>query len=373
MKNDNKKKILMITTFYPPSKGGIQTYSYEIVKNLNNLGDEVTTLVISSNGIKKILSVNSFKVYKNNKKISFRSIFSRFDIILVSSWFPSAIFGVILSRLYSANLFISAHGNELLYPKKYPFMEKIMLWCFDNANKIFSVSNYTKKILINMGVENIKIVVIPNGTDPARFNPDISGEEILEKYKLKNKKIIFSVSRLVERKNFGIIIESMGEILKQFPNTVYLIGGEGLMKEKWMKLAKNKGFEDSVIFLGYIPDEELPKYYNISNVFVLPSKELKNEGEVEGFGISFLEANACGIPVIGGKSGGVEDAIIDGKTGVLIDPGNKEQIQKEIIKILRNPKFAKSLGINGRKRVLNELSWEKITYKIKEYIHDKVK
>lgn len=357
-------RILIITTFYPPAKGGIQTYSYQIAQNLVELGNDITVFALSCDGIKKIFLSPSFRTYKNGKKVSFLNVLTRHDAILVTSWFPSAIIGVFLSRLYSAELFISAHGNELLYPKRNPVLHKLMLFCFKNAKKIFAVSSYTKQLLINEGIEENKIAVIPNGTDPQRFNLNIDFKELVKKHDLQNKKIILSISRLVKRKNFGAVIEVMPEILKEVPDAVYIIGGTGPMEEEWKKLAEEKEVEDKVIFVGYIPDEDLPKYYAMCDVFVMPSIEMKEEGEVEGFGIAFLEANACGKPVIGGKSGGVEDAIVDGETGFLVDPINKKEIKEKIIKILKNPSLAKSLGMKGRKRIEEELSWRKVTERL---------
>jgi len=365
-------KILIITTFYPPAKGGIQTYTYEIAKNLQSMGNEVTVFVISSNGIRKIFSDYFLKVYKENKKTSLFHILKTHDAILITSWFPSGLVGVFLSHLYNSPLYISAHGNEILYPEKSWILKKLMLFCFNKAKKVFAVSNYTKKLLMRKGVNENKIVVIPNGTDLERFNPGIDFSDILKKYDvLQDKKIIFSVSRLVERKNFGAIIESMPEILEKVPNTVYLIGGAGPMRENWEKMAEEKGLRDKVLFVGYISDDELPKYYAMCDIFIMPSMELEGRGEVEGFGIAFLEANACSKPVVGGRSGGIEDAIINGKTGILVNPNSKEEIKEAILKLLKNPSLAKSMGKKGRERIESELNWPNITEKLlKEIAED---
>ena len=136
------------------------------------------------------------------------------------------------------------------------------------------------------------------------------------------------------------------------------------MKETQVELAIKRGVEDRVVFIGYVPDEDLPKYYALCDLFILPSKELKADGEVEGFGIAFLEANACGKPVIGGRSGGIEDAIIDGKTGYLVNPDKKDEIIKTAVQILKQPRLAKSLGEKGRMRIEEELSWEKVTERL---------
>jgi len=361
-----KMKVLIITTFYPPSKGGIQTYTYEITKNLQNMGNEVTIFAISSNGIKKIFSHPFLKVYKENKKTSLLCIFKIHDAVLATSWFPSGLLGVFLSHLYNVPLYISAHGNEVFYPEKSFILKKLMLFCFNKAKKIFAVSKYTKKLLISKGVSKNKIVVIPNGTDPERFHPDVDFSDILRKHGLQNKKIILSISRLVERKNFGAVIEIMPEILKEFSDAMYLIGGTGPMRKKWEELARKKGVKDKIMFLGYIPDEELPKYYAMCNVFVMPSIEMKNEGEVEGFGIAFLEANASGKPVIGGRSGGIENAIVDGVTGILVNPEKQEELRDAILKLLKEPSIAESMGKKGRERIEKELNWYRIVEKLME-------
>jgi len=363
-------KILILTSFYPPAKGGIQTYTYEISENLKKIGYNVTVFTISINGIKKIFSLNSFKLIENNKKVSFLKLFSEYDLILASSWFPSGILGLILSQIFNSKFYISAHGNEILYPKNYPFMNKIMRFCYNRTTKIFSVSNYTKKLLIKEGVNKKKIKVIPNGTNPEFFNLKVDYENIIKKHNLQNKKIIFSVSRLVKRKNFGIIIEILNEIIHEIPNIIYVIGGTGKMKDKWEKIAIKNNIEKYVKFVGYIPENDLPKYYSMCDVFIMPSIEIEKAGEVEGFGITFLEANACGKPVIGSKSGGIGDAIIDGETGILVNPNNPKEIKDSILKILKNPIYAHKLGENGRIRIEKELSWKIIAEKINGELRD---
>ena len=142
------------------------------------------------------------------------------------------------------------------------------------------------------------------------------------------------------------------------------------MRESWEKIAIDNKVEDFVKFVGYIPEAELPKYYTMSDVFVMPSIEIEGKGDIEGFGITFLEANACGKPVIGGSSGGISDAVIDGETGVLINPYDDEEIKEAILRLLKDEEYSKSLGDNGRKRVEEELSWLKIAGKISKEIFD---
>jgi len=225
-------------------------------------------------------------------------------------------------------------------------------------------------LLINETIQEEKIKVIFNGTNPDVFKPIKNFEHIIEKYQLNEKKIILSISRLVKRKNFGIVIQALPDILKKIPNVVYIIGGNGPMMNEWKNMARKMGVEKNVLFIGYIDKTELVKFYSMADVFVLPSLEIKKDNEVEGFGIALLEANACGTPVIAGNTGGMVDAVLDGKTGILINPSDKSELIEAIVNILNNPLLADSMASVGRRRVLEELSWKKITKKIVEEMRE---
>ncbi len=357
-----KNKVLVITSFYPPAKGGIQTYSKQVVERLQKLNFDVTTLVVCSNGITDFTSFRHFKVFRNGKKSSIFRLFSGFDSVFTTSWFPGLLIAIFLSKFKKSKLVVTTHGNELLYPEKHLFLNLFFKKSFEIVDRIIAVSNFTKSLVLKQGVDEKKITIIPNGTDPIKFNPDTKYNDIIKKHDLKNKKIIFSVSRLVKRKNFDKIIMLMPEILKEIPNAMYVIGGKGPEMQEWIKLSQEISVNENVLFTGFISDDELPKYYAMCNVFVLASKQI--EDEVEGYGIAFLEANACGKPVVGGKSGGIADAIIDGKTGLLVDPYNNKEIKEAIIKILKDEKYANNLGKNGRRRIEEDLSWEKVVKRI---------
>jgi len=149
-----------------------------------------------------------------------------------------------------------------------------------------------------------------------------------------------------------------------------LIIGDGALRKELEDLVKKLKLSEHVIFVGYIAheDEDLLKYYTACDVFIMPSREIKEKGDVEGFGIVYLEANACGKPVIGGKSGGVVDAIEDGVTGLLVDPQNINDISKALIKLLINKEYSSELGVTGRKRVEKEFNWKNIAAKTRNVL-----
>jgi len=140
------------------------------------------------------------------------------------------------------------------------------------------------------------------------------------------------------------------------------VGGSGPDSFRLKRLCDTLNLQDHVKFLGRIPEEELPYYYSLADVFVMPAKS--DPPDVEGFGIVFLEANACKTPVIGSKSGGIPDAIVDGETGLLVDENDAEQLAMAIWKLITNDELSHQMGEAGRKRILSEINWDTSAQKI---------
>jgi len=175
------------------------------------------------------------------------------------------------------------------------------------------------------------------------------------------------VGRLVQRKGHDMVIKAMPEIIKQVPDCIYLIVGGGPYKQTLERLVNKNNLRDWVKFIGTASHQDLPALYQLADVFIMPARQLDN-GDVEGFGIAYLEANLFGKPVIGGKSGGVADAVIDGQTGLLVDPTDVSQIAKAAIKLLTDEAYAAKLGTQGLQRVNEEFDWVSQTEKIKELL-----
>jgi phosphatidyl-myo-inositol dimannoside synthase len=145
----------------------------------------------------------------------------------------------------------------------------------------------------------------------------------------------------------------------RFPDIAYLIVGEGDDLE--YRLARECGVREHLVFAGGISDQELPLLYNCCDAFIMCSREEHSRRGVpaEGFGLALLEASACAKPVIAGRSGGIPDAVLDGITGLLVKPTDRESVSRALIEIFRDPGMARSLGENGRKWVLDEMNWNR--------------
>jgi phosphatidylinositol alpha-1,6-mannosyltransferase len=136
-----------------------------------------------------------------------------------------------------------------------------------------------------------------------------------------------------------------------------LIVGAGPFKERLEELAAKLGVGDRIIFAGKVPDDQLPDVYAMCDVFAMPSRARLASHDVEGFGLVFLEAGACAKPVVAGRSGGVEDAVVDGGTGIIVDPSDARDVGQALIRLLTDDDLRVRLGQQGRDRIEKERTW----------------
>jgi phosphatidylinositol alpha-1,6-mannosyltransferase len=158
------------------------------------------------------------------------------------------------------------------------------------------------------------------------------------------------------------VIRALPAVLKQVPDAAYLLVGDGPDRRRLEQLARKHGVADAVVFAGEVPNQELPDYYNLCDAFVMLSRDrcLKTGGSLgEGFGIVFLEAAACGKPAVGGRSGGIPEAVSDGVSGLLADPLDVPAVAQTITQLLQDPDLAHRLGEQGRKRVMEQFTWQR--------------
>lgn len=378
--------ILFVAFDYPPLKGGIATVSYQVAKNLSK-EDRLIIVAPAIKGAKKFDRESKFVAFRvtNIKGLrEFVLFFTmlylvtkfRIDVIYNLTWYPQAAvsyFVTVLTNVpyvihvYAADYFEDRRGflNKLKYNW---FKMLIKRLAFDRAKKIITISNFTKDRLITRGVDALKIKIVFCGVDPGHFKPGLDAKGIISKYGLENKKVLLTVSRLDDYKGHDMVIKALPKLITRFPDIRYLIVGTGPNEKNLKELVEKLSLSDYVIFTGW-QDALLPLHYNACDIFIMLSREVYAEAKVEGFGIVFLEANACAKPVIGGKSGGIEDAVVDQVTGILVDPLNLDEIVGAVTKILNDKRYAEQLGANGLNRIKRErLDWYNVSKKIREVI-----
>lgn len=376
--NDSKiNKFLLVTGDFPPIKGGISTLLYELWKRIPP--ESALVVTPKSQGSDEFDRQQKFKIvrtvysprYLTPLILAITSIIliRKEDIkaLLCGEVMTAGLSGYLCKILFGRKYFVYLHGSE--------FREYRGLWfllislILKNANKVITNSFFSKReFLRNLDISEEKVMVLSPGVDTLRFHPEVDISNVINKYNLKNKKILLTVSRLEENKGIDKMIKLLPGIRQRFPEVIYLIVGKG-PEEDYLKDLVADVSPEGIIFAGEVTDRDLPEYYVAADMFILLTQEVPTRGFVEGFGIVFLEASACGKPIISGRTGGAVEAIVDTQTGFLVDPSNDKEITEAIEKLLTDRELGRKLGRQGRKRMVEEFSWEKKLPKLMELLN----
>lgn len=235
------------------------------------------------------------------------------------------------------------------------------------SDKIIAVSNYTKKELLkNYHLNANKIKVVYNGVDVRKFRPAKNKDKVKKELGLNNDIIILYVGRLYSRKGLSTLLRAAPIVLRKFNNVKFVISGKGFQKEekKFRTLADNLKIGEKILFVGYFPDEKLPKLYQASDIFVFPSI-------YENMPFALLEALASALPVVTTRVGGIPEVIDDGRNGLLVNPLEFLDLADKILFLLENPGFASEIGFSGRKTVEEKFDWRNIVRQTLE-VYDEV-
>jgi phosphatidylinositol alpha-1,6-mannosyltransferase len=275
-------------------------------------------------------------------------------------------YAVYLSRILSRPYIIYAHGNEILALMHNPW--KTHIEALMGADRVIANSDYTSRRLKDLGIEDDRIALVHPGCAPETFRPGLHTGSLRAKLGLANRKVLLTVGNLVKRKGHDKVIEALPYVLPSYPDVVYLIVGNGRDREYLEGLVSERRLTDKVFFVGYVPDSELPLYYNLCDIFLMPSRERLEKNDVEGFGIVCIEASSCSKPVIAGKGGGMISAVIDRETGYVVNPRDPGAIAASILELLNDPRQGDLMGRNGRKYVVDHLSNEDMAHKVREVL-----
>jgi glycosyltransferase involved in cell wall biosynthesis len=220
-----------------------------------------------------------------------------------------------------------------------------------NAALIVTISKYSsEKIVQFYDADKTKIRIVPNGVDLQRFKPVQSLESIKRQIGIDSKLCVLFVGRLIPRKGLPFLIEAAKHIVKEFKETIFVIVGDGPLKNYLMAYLKKINLSGNFVFLGDVNENLLPALYNCADVFALPSIQ-------EGQGIALLEAQATAKPVVAFDVGGVHEAMVDKETGLLVKP-NSCELAEAILKLLSSWSLREKMGVKGREFVSNNFSWD---------------
>ena len=362
-------KFLLITLEYFPFKGGVANYYTNLVyywpKNseisvLNNNNNEL----LKKRGFLKWTKA-LFKLYSQVKK-------KEIDYVIVGNILPLGFVTYIISKIIKVKYAVVLHGMDFswaLKKKRKKFISQLIL---KRADKIITANSYVAGLCEKFIGNNKKIMTVnPGIKDFFNFNTD--NQDLREKNGLIGYKILFSLGRLVKRKGFDYTIKAVKEVIDKKPNMnlIYVIAGKGpdedyLKKIAYKELGGNWG--KYIKFIGEVSESEKWSLLSCCDIFIMPSRNI--DGDFEGFGIVYLEANLSEKAVIAGRSGGVSDAVESGVNGLLVNPENVSEISQAILSLLEKDFLRIKMGQVGRQRALEKFNWKKQIEKIYNFLND---
>ena len=223
------------------------------------------------------------------------------------------------------------------------------------ADAIVAVSSFTRDRIIAAGIPERKLHLVHNGVDLTRFSPGPPSPHLLEHLGVAGRPNILCLARLDRRKGQDALIRALPAIHQHMPNAVLILVGSGADEARLRALVAELHLEHSVLFTGTVSDEDVVAWYRTADLYAMPNRTME-DGDTEGFGLVFLEAGACGLAVIGGRAGGVPDAVRDGETGLLVDGDNIPELAAACLRLLTDPALRSSMGRNGITHAAT-LSW----------------
>lgn len=353
-------RILLVTNDFGPRAGGIETFVIGLLERVPK-GEVLVYTSAQPDSEKHDLDWQvkyGVEVIRDRSKIllptirvirNLRNLIEEREIEAI--WIGAAAplgFAAKWLRIKKVKKIVAlTHGHEVWWSKVPPFTS-IMRFIGKHIDYFGYLGEFTAAALSRQ-IRNDKLVKIAPGIDTEHFKPiDVE----------KSRPTIVSVGRLVHRKGQDRLIEALPAIKREIPDVLLLFVGEGPRKPHMESLISKYGLEENVRFIGRIPYQDLPRFISMGHIFAMPSRSRFFGLEVEGLGIVYLEASACGLPVIGGSSGGAPDAVRQGETGFVVDGNDLQAIANRCIELLKDEELRSRLGENGRNWVEAEWRWE---------------
>jgi len=356
---------LLVTNDFPPKVGGIQSYLWELWRRLP--AEQVTVLAARQDGDATWDDTQAYRIERTRRRVllptrslvgQIRSLAREVDaeIVLLDPALPVGHLGPGLGLPYG----LIVHGAEIAMPGRTWPGRPLLRTTLRGARLIVAAGAYPAAEARRAAGRSLPMVVIPPGVDVERFSPMDAAERSAARAALgvpADATLVVSVSRLVPRKGMDVLIGAAHQIAPERPDLVVVIAGDGRDRRRLERLAA--GGPADVRLLGRLGDDALPSLYGAADLFAMLCRSRWRGLEQEGFGIVFLEAAACGVSQIAGASGGAGDAVVNGRTGLVVDPPQDTAVVADALaSLLDDPDRRAQMGADARARAEQELTYE---------------
>lgn len=363
--------VLFVTNDFGPRAGGIETFIIGLIQrrpfgqtivytSFQEKSERYDADWLTNYGVRVIRDRSKILLPTPRVAFHLRNIVKS-EGITTAAFGAAAPLGLLSASIKRAGVrrtVALTHGHEVWWAKVFPF--NLLLRRIGSTVDVLTYLGEFTRNAISHGLTvqaQQSMVKIAPGIDVDHFLPT-DASALRKSLGLTEKKVIVSVGRLVHRKGQDRLIEAMPEILKTVSNAHLLLVGEGPHRDHLQKLIQKHRLEGSVTLIGRIDYKDLPLYICVGDIFAMPSRSRLMGLEVEGLGIVYLEASACGLPVLAGNSGGAPDAVVQNETGLVVDGTNNKEIADAGIELLTKVDLSKKLGAAGRQWIVENWRWE---------------
>ncbi|HEY1740992.1 MAG TPA: glycosyltransferase family 4 protein [Acidimicrobiia bacterium] len=360
---------LLVTNDFPPKHGGIQSVLWEFWRRLPP--GESTVLTTPFAGDRDWDAQQPFHVVRSHDKVllptprmhrTIERLASDIaaDVVFVDPMLP---LGALAPTLHSAPYVVLAHGAEITGYARLPGTNLLARKVLRDAAGVVAFGSYPMRECVRAAGRPLPGVVVPPGVDTKRFHPlsDDERRDARRRFALDlDRPVVLGLSRLVPRKGFDVLITAVAGLRR---NVQLAIAGGGRDRERLRRLARGLGI--TVEFLGRVDDCDLPALYGCADVFAMPCRADRWGGiEAEGFGIVFLEAAACGVPQIAGRSGGSHEAVAHEETGLVVDPRFVPAVRHALTRLLDDADLRRRMGEAARKRAVEQFCYDDLVRRL---------
>jgi phosphatidyl-myo-inositol dimannoside synthase len=381
-------RLLIISSEFPPYSGGIGTHAHQIGLLLQQMGWKIAAVTPQDYAAKE--DIDYFNAQQPFPIRGMRPVpgapleaIYRWSIASawVKKWKPNLLFATgqravwltaVLAPRHRLPWVAIGHGTE--FGSTVPLERNLTRWAFQKANAVICVSEFTRNYMITSRILPRLDKVIPNGADSSRFTV-LESEEVRafrEKLGFNSSKLILTVGNVSERKGQDVVIRSLPRILEKEHHTHYLIVGKPSKKTEFMKIANELGVANHVHFVGRVDPDELVRYFNSCDVFVMTSRHTA-DGDFEGYGIAVLEAALCGKPAVVSGNCGLQEAVTEGKTGLIVPENDPTGTADAILSLLTQNDRRYQMGKEARKLVLEGRTWSHRAFEYDSFLRSLVK
>jgi phosphatidylinositol alpha-1,6-mannosyltransferase len=360
------RRTLVVTNDFPPRQGGIQSFIHGLA--VRQPPGSIVVYASDHAGSAAFDAAQPFPVLRHPTGLLLptpaarrRAVEAMSEFGCTAVWFGAAApLGLLAPALRTAGaerIVATTHGHEAgwaMLPGGRRALRRIGAGC----DVVTYLGEYFRKRLASTLGRSADLVRLTPGVDVDTFRPDVDGSEVRRAHGLGDRPVIVCVSRLVPRKGQDTLLHALPLIRHRIPDARLLLVGAGRYRGELDALARSLGVADAVVFTGGVAHDELPAHYAAGDVFAMPCRTRRGGLDVEGLGIVFLEASAAGLPVVVGDSGGAPDAVLDGRTGYLVDGRDVGAVADRLIELLLDDRLRAHLGAAGRAWVEREWRWD---------------